>query len=262
MVWRDASVGIEALLREDANRMTAQSVYYWECQCKLSMLSAQTKHSLLRGSLLEEAVIQWHTAVRRIPRLHTLRPLSWSESMYWKWLWVIVVLGCATLCWRAEPVSPYAGQEKQAIKAQSDEETQGYLSGSGMGFAKAAELNHYPGPRHVLDLAEPLQLSEEQRHKTQAIFEAMRTETVRLGQELVDRERHLDMLFAAGTIAEAQLEQLVADLATIHGQLRTVHLRAHLAQRAILTPEQLRRYDALRGYDASSHHPTHPQHGH
>ncbi len=182
--------------------------------------------------------------------------------MQWKWPWVIVVLGCAPLCWSAAPASPYAGQEKQAIKALSDEETQGYLSGSGMGFAKAAELNHYPGPRHVLDLAEPLQLSEEHRRKTQTIFEAMRTEAVRLGQQLVDRERHLDTLFAAGTISEAQLEQLVADLATIHGQLRTVHLRAHLAQRAILTPAQLRRYDALRGYDASGHHTTHLQHGH
>jgi len=182
--------------------------------------------------------------------------------MPWQWLCMVIVLWCAPLCWSAAPASPYAGQEKQAIKALSEEETQGYLSGSGMGFAQAAELNHYPGPRHVLDLAEDLQLSEEQRHKTQAIFEAMRTEAVRLGQQLVDRERHLDALFAAGTISEAQLEQLVADLATIHGQLRTVHLRAHLEQRAILTPEQLRRDDALRGYNASSHHITHPQHGH
>ena len=182
--------------------------------------------------------------------------------MHWKWLWVIVVLGCAPLCWSAEPASPYAGQEKQEIKALSAEEIESYLSGSGMGLAKAAELNHYPGPRHVLDLADHLQLSEEQHRKTQLIFEAMQTEAVRLGQQLVDRERHLDTLFAAGTISEAQLEQLVADLATIYGQLHTVHLRAHLAQRTILTPEQLRRYDTLRGYKASSQHTTHPQHGH
>ena len=181
--------------------------------------------------------------------------------MQWQWLWVIIVLGCTPLCWSAAPASPYAGQEKQEIKALSEEEIQGYLSGSGMGLAKAAELHHYPGPRHVLDLAEHLQLSEEQRRKTQTIFEAMRTEAVRLGQQLVDRERYLDTLFAAGTIAEAQLEPLVADLATIHGQLRTVHLRAHLAQRSILTPEQLRRYDALRGYDVASQHHIHP-HGH
>ncbi len=131
-----------------------------------------------------------------------------------------------------------------------------------MGLAKAAELNHYPGPRHVLDLAESLQLSEDQRRQTQAIFEGMRVEAVRLGQQLIARERHLETLFATGTVTEAMLEQLVADIATMHGQLRTVHLRAHLAQRTILTPEQVRRYDVLRGYDASSPHTAHPHRGH
>jgi hypothetical protein len=100
--------------------------------------------------------------------------------MPWTWLCMVVVLECAPLCWSAEPPSPYAGQAQREIKALSTEEIEGYLSGSGMGLAKAAELHHYPGPRHVLDLAEPLQLSAEQRQKTQAIFAAMRTEAVRL----------------------------------------------------------------------------------
>lgn len=182
--------------------------------------------------------------------------------MQWTWLYIVIVLGGAPLCWSAAPASPYAGQEQQEIKALSAEEIQGYLSGSGMGLAKVAELHHYPGPRHVLDLAESLQLSEEQRRQTQTIFEDMRVEAVRLGQQLIARERHLETLFAAGTIAEAMLEQLVADIATIHGQLRTIHLRAHLAQRTILTPEQLRRYDALRGYDVASPHTAHPHRGH
>jgi hypothetical protein len=105
------------------------------------------------------------------------------------WLGMVVVLGCAPLCWSAEPSAPYAGQEQREIKALSIEEIEGYLSGSGMGLAKAAELNHYPGPRHVLDLAEPLQLSAEQRQKTQTIFAAMRTEAVRLGTHLLEKER-------------------------------------------------------------------------
>lgn len=179
--------------------------------------------------------------------------------MQWKWLLTVIVLWCAPLGWSAEPSSPYGGQEKREIKALSDEEVQGYLSGSGMGFAKAAELNRYPGPRHVLDLAEQLQLSDEQRRNTQAIFEDMRAEAVRLGQHLVARERHLDTLFAAGTISEAELEELVAAIATISGQLRAVHLRAHLARRKALTPEQIQRYDTFRGYDGSGQQ-TSPQH--
>jgi Spy/CpxP family protein refolding chaperone len=181
--------------------------------------------------------------------------------MQWTWLYMGILLGYVPLCWSAEP-SPYTGQEQREIKALSAEEIQGYLSGSGMGFAKAAELHHYPGPRHVLDLAEPLQLSGEQRQKTQHIFEEMRTEAVHLGTQLVARERSLDTLFAGGTISEAQVEQLVTEIATIQGQLRAVHLRAHLAQRAILTPDQLHRYDMLRGYNAFRHDHSDPHRGH
>ena len=69
-------------------------------------------------------------------------------------------------------------------------------------------------PRHVLDLAESLQLSEDQRRHTQAISEDMRAEAVRLGQQLIARERHLETLFATGTVAETMVEQLVANIAT------------------------------------------------
>ena len=36
---------------------------------------------------------------------------------------------------------------------------QSYLSGAGMGYAKAAELNRHPGPMHVLELADQLKLA-------------------------------------------------------------------------------------------------------
>jgi hypothetical protein len=52
----------------------------------------------------------------------------------------------------------HAGKESREIKALSAEEMAGYLAGEGMGMALAAELNGWPGPRHVLDLAEPLGL--------------------------------------------------------------------------------------------------------
>src|SRR5919106_102480 len=113
------------------------------------------------------------------------------------------------------------------------EEVQAYLSGEGMGFAKAAELNHYPGPRHVLDLADKLQLSSEQRGKTQAIFNRMKSEAVDLGKQVVEKEALLDSRFAGGTISEAELKQLLAEIADLQGKLRATHLRAHLAQRQV-----------------------------
>ena len=113
---------------------------------------------------------------------------------------------------------------------------------------KTAELNHYPGPRHVLELADQLQLSNEQRRRTQAILGAMKSNAMSLGKQLVEKEQLLDLRFAEGSVSDAELEQLVTEIAAIQGKLRAVHLRAHLAQRAVLTQDQIRIYAAHRGY--------------
>jgi hypothetical protein len=55
---------------------------------------------------------------------------------------------------------PYAGQQTRAVKALSDDEIAALRKGEGMGMAKAAELNGYPGPAHVLQLAGPLGLTD------------------------------------------------------------------------------------------------------
>ena len=54
--------------------------------------------------------------------------------------------------------SPYSGQETRDIKALSDDERRRLLEGHGMGMALPAELNRYPGPKHVLELAGELDL--------------------------------------------------------------------------------------------------------
>jgi hypothetical protein len=163
---------------------------------------------------------------------------------------ILTILWCTT-AWGGEQPSPYIGQEGRAIKALSAEEVQAYLSGEGMGFAKAAELNHYPGPRHVLDLADKLQLSTEQRGKTQAIFHKMKSEAVNLGKQIVEKEALLDSRFAGGTISDAELKQLLAEIADLQGKIRATHLQAHLAQRQLMTADQIKYYDALRGYHGS-----------
>ncbi len=180
--------------------------------------------------------------------------------MRWKWFLLTITVFCATAAWAGEALSPYTGQERGEIKAFSKGEIDGYLSGDGMGFAKAAELNHYPGPRHVLDLADQLQLSGEQRKRTQVIFESMKSQAVSLGKQLVEKEQLLDSHFAKGTISAAELEKLVTESSVIHGKLRAVHLRAHLAQRVVLTQDQIRHYAGLRGYQQPE--PDNPHKGH
>jgi len=58
--------------------------------------------------------------------------------------------------------SPYAGQQSRSIKALPEGDIAALQNGDGMGMAKAAELNGYPGPRHVLALAAELHLTEAQ----------------------------------------------------------------------------------------------------
>jgi len=43
---------------------------------------------------------------------------------------------------------------------------------------------------------------------------------------------------------------LVKEIAEYQGELRLVHLNAHIQQKDILTPEQISVYDRLRGYIA------------
>ena len=131
--------------------------------------------------------------------------------------------------------SPYADQAPSGIAALSQSELDDLLEGAGMGMARAAELNHYPGPKHVLKLAGELGLSEAQRAAVEGIREAMLSEARRLGQEIVDAERHLDKRFAHAHIDEEILRSVTAEIAGFYGELRFAHLRAHLETRATLS---------------------------
>ncbi len=155
----------------------------------------------------------------------------------------------ATLAHATTP-SPYAGQQTREIKALSSAEQADLLAGKGMGLAKAAELNGYPGPAHVLELAADLGLSAEQRQRTQAVWQTMDARARTLGQQVVDAERELDALFASKQVTRERLATQLDRSGALQAELRAAHLEAHLEQARILTPEQTRRYAALRGYSA------------
>jgi len=148
----------------------------------------------------------------------------------------------------AQPASPYVGQETRDIKALAPEDAAALLQGKGMGLAKAAELNGYPGPAHVLELAVALALTAEQRSQTEALFAAMESRAQSLGRALVEEERKLDRLFATKSVTEESLHRSLAEIGVLQAQVRAAHLQAHLAQVAILTSEQVAQYAKLRGY--------------
>lgn len=159
------------------------------------------------------------------------------------------------------PTTPYVGQQSRTIKALSDEDITALLKGDGMGLAKAAELNGYPGPKHVLDLAHRLKLTAAQREQVQAIFDRMSAAAKPLGAELVERERLLDQLFRKVEITPDRLAGETAGIAELQGRLRSVHLAAHLETRALLNPEQIALYQHLRGYGDPAAPPMQHHHG-
>jgi LTXXQ motif family protein len=144
--------------------------------------------------------------------------------------------------------SPYAGEQARDIKALSDREVTDLLTGRGMGMARPAELNGYPGPMHVLDLRDRLGLTPEQEAAVRSSFARMEAAAKPLGAELVERERALDRAFAGGAVTAEVVRSMAAGIGDVQGRLRAVHLAAHVETRAVLSDEQVRAYDALRGY--------------
>lgn len=177
---------------------------------------------------------------------------------------LLISLVCATsLVLGQDTRSDYSGQQSREIKSLSSQEVQGYLAGQGMGFAKAAELNQYPGPKHVLELAEQLSLTKEQIRQTKKIYDDMKKEAVRQGGLFVEKERNLDQALAAQTMEERQLRSLISEIGQLKSDLRFVHLNAHLKMSRILSRGQIARYDEQRGYHREKkddhHHPMNQQ---
>ena len=144
--------------------------------------------------------------------------------------------------------SSYAGQEQRAIKSMSEQEVSGLLNGAGAGFALAAELNGYPGPMHVLELADGLTLNDEQRVATQSLMTEHKARARTLGAQLVDAERNLDKLFAQRAADAGAVDAATRRVGLLQADLRAEHLKTHVAQTALLNGEQVRMYQVLRGY--------------
>jgi hypothetical protein len=128
-----------------------------------------------------------------------------------------------------------------------------------MALALAAEVNGYPGPRHVLDAAEAGQLAL--RPNQQAAIEALHTQMLEgaqaKGQEILQAEAHLAQRFRQGHIDDSSLRETLDRIGQLRAELRFIHLRTHLATRALLTADQISQYNVVRGYGASGGVPPH-----
>lgn len=133
-----------------------------------------------------------------------------------------------------------------------EQEREALEQGQGFGMALAADRQGYPGPKHILELRQELELTPAQEQQVRALFERMHARAVAEGKSVLAKEAELERAFASGAPDEAALRSLLADIATARAELRWIHLSAHLEARGLLTPAQRARYQALR-YGSGSH---------
>lgn len=161
-----------------------------------------------------------------------------------------LLAGCAE---KAPASNPYASIPEGGIRGLDAAEIEGLRTGAGMSLALPAELNGYPGPKHALELAEDLAFTAEQRADVQSLYDTTNAEARRVGGEVLALQAALEAEFRNATIDDARLEDLGTRLGERWGELRLVHLRAHLRMVEILTPHQVAMYDELRGYGKADH---------
>ena len=147
--------------------------------------------------------------------------------------------------------------QARPIKALSEQQVSDLGAGRGMGLALPAELNGYPGPSHVLELADKLDLTASQRESIKALFDSMKAEAIPLGARLIEQEAELDTQFASHTVTPESLKTSTASIAVTQGQLRDTHLKYHLSTVALLSADQVKQYSVLRDYEGQ---PTHHHH--
>ncbi len=148
---------------------------------------------------------------------------------------------------------PYADLRDRPIKGLSEQQIADLEAGRGMGLALPAELNGYPGPAHLLEIADQLVLSSETRASIQQMFDAMKAEAIPLGKRLMAQEAELDRQFADRTVTADSLTQATAAIGETQAALRNTHLKYHLFAAQLLTAGQMQRYAELRGYLQAPH---------
>jgi Spy/CpxP family protein refolding chaperone len=147
---------------------------------------------------------------------------------------------------RHQAGAPGGGAGHQRAEACAQEFEAVVRDGRGFGMAFAADQNGYPGPMHVLELKDRLALTPEQQSRMQALMDGMFAHARPAGARLLEAEARLRALFADGRASEATVRAAATEVEQRRGDVRLVHLLAHLRTRDLLTEQQRAAYHAAR----------------
>ena len=185
------------------------------------------------------------------PRLgHGVQPIRTAATVL-RWIgWIGLFAVVSTPAWTqsVHKTSPHAHARSAEVSGLTADDVRALQNGEGMGLARAADLNHFPGPKHLLDLGAELNLNPGQIKRIRAIHGRMKAQAIAKGEDILEAEAHLAGLFASGRPSAAQVKRITEQIGIMRGQLRAIHLIAHIDSTRELTAAQIEGYDRLRAH--------------
>ena len=115
-----------------------------------------------------------------------------------------------------------------------------------MGPVREAKLNHFPGPKHLLELASEVELHNAQAISIEEILLKMKSKSVAEGSGIVEPDCHLADRFASGQPSVAEARRIARYLGVMRDTLEGIHLLAHIESARELTGDLNEGYDRLR----------------
>lgn len=139
---------------------------------------------------------------------------------------------------------------KSPVLTLSNAQYNAYLKGIDLNDQSyVAELNHYPLPDEVLKHKKELDLSPSEIKQLNAVVAFLNMKKKEVGESVIHNEKMLDSLFRTRKVDEGSIIFYTNRYGLYEGEYRTVVLQACFRTEKILTPQQIRRFEALKKHN-------------
>ena len=136
--------------------------------------------------------------------------------------------------------------KKSPVRTLTYQQYNAYVKGeAGNDMARVAEMNHYPMPDKVLKLKKELDLSPIQIKNIETVNNYMRRKRLQIGGSVISTEKALDSLFRTKKVEDGSLIFYTNRYGLYQGELKNAILQACFATEKQLTPQQIKRFEAL-----------------
>lgn len=136
------------------------------------------------------------------------------------------------------------------LRTLSDAQYNAYLKGVDLNRQSyVAELNHYPLPDEVIKYKKELDLSPSEIKQLNDVVTFLKMKKKEAGESIIRNERVLDSLFRTRKIDEGSVIFYGNRYGLYEGEYRTAVLQACFRTEKVLTPQQIRRFEALKKHN-------------